>query len=107
MHGGFGPLLSGEDKMNHVKEEQKGIFLPSWALPVLIGVVGAMLGFLLNLSRSNENYDLRLTQAEHRMDRMETAIEQVTTTMNVQVVKLTEVAVELKNLNRNLTEVKK
>lgn len=93
--------------MNNAKEQQKGIFLPSWAFPFLIGAGGAVLGFLVNSARNNESYDMRLTQAEHRMDRMESAIEQVTSTMNVQVVKLTEVAVELKNLNRNLTESRK
>lgn len=93
--------------MNHAKEEQKGIFLPSWALPIVIAVVGGVIGFLLTLSKQDANYDIRLTQAEHRLDRMETAIEQVTNSMNVQVVKLTEVAVELKTLNRNLTEAKK
>jgi len=89
------------------KEERRGILVPAWAVPAIIALISAFFGYAISSARSGENYDMRLTQAEHRMDRMETAIEQVTSSMNAQVVKLTEVAVELKNLNQNLTEARK
>lgn len=86
-----------------MSEEAKArVEIPVWSIPVVASVVVGLGGYIVGQIRTSDEANIRISQAERRIDRIESSVEQVTTVMNNQVVRLAEVAIELKNLNHNL-----
>lgn len=84
------------------EEAKARVEIPLWSVPVVTSVIFGLSGYVVGQIRASDEAKIRLTQAERRLDRIETSVEQVTVVMNNQIVKLAEVAIELKNLNNNL-----